>query len=250
MKKLLVSIANYGDDQLGYLNRVIDEFKSYKEFDVSVTIHSTTNINRSDIKLVMHPISVKFFLVFKHRMEFYEQRDNFDLFLYNENDMLIEEEAIKTYCKYDDSLPIDTCLGFLRYEQRINDNNLYFPDMNPFWGETIKEKDIQIGDSKYFKTQNPHQGCWLLSKAKLKTFLFSDGYFIETNSLETGATGPFLDWGLGGNIKKVHIQDRKDLKNCLIHHLSDKYANKPDAVWQHSPGPLTFEELMVKLNIQ
>lgn len=246
MKKILVSIANYGDGQLPYLNQIITEFKSYKDFDVTINVHTTVDLNIDGINVIKYPDSIKSLLTFKHRSEFYDQQEDFDLFLYDENDMLIKEDAIKTFIKYDDKLPQDTCIGFLRYELKNNDDNIYLLEMNPHWGEPIKSKNLNIVNSMYFQASNVHQGCWLLSKEKLKIAMTSGNYFKEINSLETGASGIFEDWSeLRGNIKKVFPQNKEDLQRCFIHHLSNKYASKNDPAWVGMSSYELFKRLQL-----
>jgi hypothetical protein len=112
--KLLVSLSSYGDKNLQYLNHVIDVYKSYKKYDVTIDVHCTVKLNRDDVNEIVHdnPETTCLF----HRQDFIRERDNFDLFLFAEYDMLIQEHCIDIFLKYDKLLLIDHCLGFIRYE--------------------------------------------------------------------------------------------------------------------------------------
>ena len=43
MKKILAVIVNYGEDQLEYLQQVIDEFKLFTKYKVTIVVHSNIN---------------------------------------------------------------------------------------------------------------------------------------------------------------------------------------------------------------
>lgn len=248
--KILISIAQYGNNQLNLLKKTIAEFQNYKKYQIDITVHVTENIDINNVNIVYHHPSIRKNLVFKHREEFLKKIDNYDLFLYNENDILITENNIDTFLKYDKILPDDYCLGFIRFEKRENDENLYFPDLNPYFGECIAEKTLTVNNHEYFRVFNIHQGCWLLTREKLKKICNTSHFLYENNSLEHGASSIFneLDWNfkLGGSIKKVYTRDKHDLKNCMIHHLSDKYININSPEWIN---PYTFKSLTENLQM-
>ena len=247
MKKLLISIPNYGSGSLHHLNRVINEFKSYKEFDVTVIVHTTVDLNIDEINVIKYPESIGMLLAFQHRHVFHQKANDFDLFLTCENDILIKEDTIKTFVKHDRILPQDTCLGFLRFEFKNDDyDNIYFLELNPWYGEPIKSKNIPIENSVYFEVANICQGCWLLSKEKLKVAMSSDSFLKEVANLEIAVCGIFKDWN--GNIRKVLPQNIEDLQRCAIHHLSNKYINGHPLIHMENP-PYTFTTLLNKLQM-
>lgn len=252
--KILVSISQYGIDQENYLKEIISEFKHYKNHTVDITVHGTIPLNIPEIEFIRHDPCIRKNLVFKHRKEFIEKLNDYDLFIYTENDMLIKEDAIDTYLKYDSSLPMDYCLGFIRFEHRAQDMNLYLPDMNEYWGLAVSEKKLTINGNDYFGLFNIHQGCWMLTREKLKHICNTPHFIYENDSLEHGASSIFNEMGwnfkLGGSIKKIYTRHKEDLSKCLIHHLSDKYCNINSPEWQCQPGPLTFNSLIDILDIR
>lgn len=251
--KLLVSISNYGTSQLPYLNSAIDEYLSYKKYDVTVVVDSTVPLDRDDVTVILQDPSLLHLLAHTHRQYFVDKQDDYDLFLYAENDILIKEEAIDTFLKYDQMFNYNQCLGFIRYEMRENDPKFYFPDVNSHW-PCIKSKRTEVNGSDFFEFINVHQGCWILPKEKLKHVInYSDFLILGSKSipnriqpglLETGASSIYRGWGSGnGIIDKFLTRNREDLKRCLIHHMSNKYCRLDDPVWQNDPGPTTFESL-------
>ena len=43
-KKILAVIVNYGEEQLGYLEQVIEQFNSFKNYNVEVVVHTNMSI--------------------------------------------------------------------------------------------------------------------------------------------------------------------------------------------------------------
>jgi hypothetical protein len=149
--------------------------------------------------------------------------------------MLIRESAIDTYLKYDQTLPVDNCIGFLRFENTPEDVK-YLIDIWPYahGGNYIRSNDMHINGMNYFSLANPHQACYLLTKQKLNfvientTFEYPDlnGFIIESSS-----SSLFTDWEAGpsGLLKKVYPKDKQDLEKLLIHHTPDCHVNEPGA---------------------
>lgn len=239
MIKLLVSIPNYGDQNLKFLDVVIDEYKSYKNYDVTINVHSTVPIPRKDINVIKYdPNSGT--MLYKHRQEFVDKQDDYDLFLAADNDILIKEEAIDLYMKYDKVLPANHVLGFIAYEKYENDDNLYlfhqwptahhesvkFNTEDRFTGTSyITDKDLVIGDQHYFMLTNVCQQCYLLTRDKLKLATATPG-FLRTDwpvlNKETAMSGIFTTWAhADGILYKVHTRNMEDLTKCLLHHLSN-----------------------------
>jgi len=228
--KILISLSSYGDKNLHLLNSVIDEYKSYKKYDVTIEVHCTVQLPRTDINQIVHdnPPTTSLF----HRKDFITSRYDYDLYLFGEYDMLIKESAIDIYLKYDKTLPINTCIGFIRYENTPEDLK-YLIDLWLIPGYNyIQSSSIVIQDHKYFSVTNVHQACYLLTKEKLQYVIDNTHYdFDNLNGLgvETSSSGIFADWeyGPGGAMQKVMPMDAEDLVNCLIHHMPDCHCNAP-----------------------
>ena len=247
--KILVSLSSYGDKNLHLLNSVIDEYRSYKKYDVTIEVHCTVPLPRTDINQIVHnnPATTSLF----HRKDFIRSRHDYDLFLFGEYDILIKESAIDTYLKYDKILPIHNCLGFLRFENTPQDVK-YFIDL---WLNTpgynyIKSQNIEIGNNRYFSLTNPHQACYLLSREKLNYVIDNTEFdFINLNGLgvESSSSTLFSDWSLGprGIIQKVYPVDRDDLQNLLIHHTPDCHVNAPGV---YNIDYLTYRNTSVSLS--
>lgn len=254
--KLLVSIPDFLGNQMQYLNTVIDEYKSFKKYDTTINVHTTVDIPRNDVNIIKHEKSVGR-LAYVHRSEFIEARNDYDLYIFTENDMLVKEEAVDTFLKYQSMLPETHCLGFIRYEQRPiddpNDTNLYLFDVwpNDVRGHLV-DRDIEINNNHYFTLKNPFQSCFLLTRGQLNHVIDNCGFDrTDWAGIETSSAGVYKNWEHGdGVINKVWTRNVEDLKKCLIHHLPNLHCDSP-----HKYGPnyhtqsATFNSLLKDLKL-
>jgi len=223
--KILVSLSSYGNKNLHYLNSIVDEYKSYKKYDIFIDVHCTVPIERTDINQIIHenPSTTSLF----HRKDFIEKQNDYDLFIFSEYDMLIREHCIDTFLKYDKLLPIDYCLGFIRYEN-TPENEEYLIDL---WKNISGYNYIHSVNNEYFEVSNVHQACYVLTKEKLKFVIQNSDFDIDTlsgNGPEMASSGIFKNWPIGpkGLITKV-LPKNKDIDFCFIHHMADCHCNPP-----------------------
>jgi len=258
MKNLSVFVSHFGNKNQQYLLKIIDNFSTYKNFNVDLFINYANDIlpikqllkkyNAQSINIFfeLHQKEIGEKLVFQHRKEIIKGLwcDNSDYILYVEDDILIPEIAILTAIDYTENVfGKNQICGFLRYEEK--DNKKYLIELNKSFPTINKIKD------DYFTIHNIHQGCWLLSLKNVKKSIefFNKNFYIYKNHprygcLEQGATGLFCENNEGVKLFEK-IYPKKDLDNLLIHHLSNKYINK-GGVWDN-PGAFTINELKEKI---
>lgn len=255
--KMLISLSSYGSKNLHLLNRCVDEYKSYKKYDVDIEVHCTVPLERADISQVVHsnvPTTCLF-----HREDFIHRKSDYDLFLFAEYDILIKECAIDTYLAYDSLLPSDYCIGFLRYET-TSENVLYLIDswLNIPGYSYISSKCLNIDGRNYFSLSNPHQGCYVLTKAKLQHVINNSQFsFNSLNGLgvESASSTIFHDWSLGprGIMKKVYPTSEQELTTLLIHHTPDCHVNPPGVYginpFKYRNDSVTLDKLFLDLNL-
>jgi hypothetical protein len=238
--KLLVSLSSYGDKNLHLMNQVIDTYKSFKKYEVNIDVHCTVPVNRSDINEIVHtnpPTTCLF-----HRKDFIHKQEDYDLFIFAEYDMLIKEECIDTYVKYDKILPEDYSLGFIRYEN-TPENDQYLIDL---WQNIpnynyIEDRSLKVNGVDYFTLNNVHQACYVLTQSKLKYVIKNTQYDVDSlqgHGPELASSGIFSKWPIGprGIINKVLPLNFDDLNNCFIHHMADCHCNPPGV----NSDPMTF----------
>lgn len=230
--KILISISTYGEKNNKYLNQVIDEYKSFKKYDTDIIVNGTIPLERKDITFVTHknPKNTAYF----HRKEFFEKQDDYDFFLFSENDMLIFEDSIDLYAQYENKLPENYCLGFLRFEN-TPEKVKYLIDLwlNVHGYDFIKNQCISINDESFFIVTNPFQSSYILSRKKLKYVIKNSNYLttgdeFASEVIESASSGIFTDWGFQtGVINKVIPLSKDSIKKCFIEHLPGNHCNPP-----------------------
>ena len=275
--RVLAVIVNYGNKQLEYLKRIIQEYDNFRKYKVKVILISTEHINglkykNLEIKQEIFDASLGYWLAHKHKKFIAENKDKFDIFVYSENDMLITEENIDVFAKHSKNLSkINLVPAFLRYETN-NGKDKCLIDLHPNHAANripfyfamkhiisllpektalalglhpiIRKNNIRVNGKKYFEVQNLHQGSYVLTKSQLKTVLGSGNYFNEKKNYagirEGAASNVYANCG----ITKVISQE--DLENSLIHHLPEKYVGKHQTYVKKQA--ITFEGLREFLN--
>lgn len=222
--KILVAIANYGSRNHHYLERLLSEYRSMS-FEVKLVVLS--NIPKSlgsDVEVkVGLPTSDPWSLPFAHKSLFAERIDQYDLFIYSEDDTLITERNIEDFIEVNALVPEFNIVGFLRYEI-APDGTKYYSTVHRHYHWDI-HSIFKIGQYIFARYTNDHSGCYLLTQKQLKKALASGCYLRDPRKgrydlLVTAATDPYACCGM----KKVICISR--LQDFALHHLPDKYCGK------------------------
>lgn len=212
--KIKTYIANYGENQLWCLKKMLQEFATFDRYKIDIVIYTNTNIENFCCKLYNNDIGSN--LPYMCREDMANDIENYDLFLYNENDHLITQKNIDAFVEFQKELSSNEIAGFIRYE--IRDNQHILVD--------IVSESIEHQDDYKVSFQNKHQGCYLLTKNQLKHCIDS-GQFLHQSGrgpygpLEQGATDPYNKC----NLNKVFPADSR-IKNHLIWHMTNKYTKE------------------------
>ena len=93
--KLLAVLVNFGDEQLNYLEEVVKELKSFKRYQVTVIVQSNIPLDIEGIDLVnVVKLNNYQLLPLTCRAEIWKRKDDFDVFIYGENDHLFLESHV------------------------------------------------------------------------------------------------------------------------------------------------------------
>ena len=115
--RILVAIASYGTKNDHFLNRVIEEYRTFPH-DVHIVVLSNQEKPlppKVELKVGI-PVSNPWSLPFAHKPIFAERKNDFDLFIYSEDDTPITLKNLDAFLRYTKCLPEDQIAGFLRYE--------------------------------------------------------------------------------------------------------------------------------------
>jgi len=222
--KILVAIANYGTKNMGFLGTVIKEYRSMSyRTDIVVLSNIPKELGPGVEVKVGLPSKNPWSLPFAHKKLFAERANDYDLFIYSEDDTLITEHHIKSFLDVTRILPKHQIAGFLRYEVDTLGKKYYSTVHSHFhW---IPGSVTRIGDYSFARFTNDHSACYLLTREQLKMAIDSGGYVVEPHDerydlLVAAATDPYTQCGLTKVICTSHLQDFE------LHHLPDIYIGR------------------------
>ena len=223
--KILVAIANFGTKNAMYLEKLLDEYRSMARFSVDIVVFS--NIPKDlgpDVEVIVGlPTKDPWSLPFGHKALFAERMQQYDLFIYSEDDTLITERNIDAFVKMTKILPEKYIAGFLRYEISEKGRKYYNDFHNHFHWDP--NSVLTIGEYIFAYYTNEHSACFILTQGQLQKAINSGGFLLPPRKgrydmLVTAATDPYTQCGLKKLICISHLDD------FCIHHLPNVYIGK------------------------
>ena len=237
--RLLVTIASFGDKNLGFLKKIIQGYRSMPmDVDVVVLSNAPKDLGEGVKVLVGLPTKDPWSLPFAHKPVLAENADRYDLFIYTEDDMEVTERNIQAFLDATPQLAPTEIAGFLRYE--IDKAGEWsFPDVHGMFRwkpETVERR----GGYTIAEFSNEHAAFFILTKSQLKQAIASGGFLRSPckgryDMACTAATDPYLNCGF----RKVICISALD--DFLIHHMSNRY------VGQLGPSLSAFKEQVAAL---
>jgi len=224
MQKILVAIANYGSRNEHYARRLIE---TYRGFSCSVDIVILSNIPKDfgpDVEVrVGLPSKNPWSLPFAHRPLFAERQDQYDLFIYSEDDTEIAERHVSAFLDAQRYLPEDRIAGFIRYE-RSPDGTVFYSTIHGHYHWDPRSV-FQSGPYTFARYTNDHSACFILTRNQLKQCIATRRFLVEPHEgpydmLCTAATDPYTSCGFEKVVPVSHLD-----AFCL-HHLPDKYLGE------------------------
>jgi SAM-dependent methyltransferase len=222
--RLLVTIASFGDKNLGFLKKIIQGYRSMPmDVDVVVLSNNPKDLGEGVKVLVGLPTEDPWSLPFAHKPVLAENADRYDLFIYTEDDMEVTERNLQAFLDATPHLAPTEIAGFLRYEVD-SDGGWSFPDAHGSYRwklETVGRR----GGYTIAEFNNEHAAFFILTQAQLKKAVASGGFLRSPckgryDMACTAATDPYLNCGFR---KVVCISALDDF---LIHHMSNRYVGR------------------------
>lgn len=221
--RILVAIASWGTKNDPYLSQLIREYRSMP-FDVDIVV--VTNIGRGldpEVELFVVDLKGKVpeSLPNFHKKIFAERQNDYNLFIYSEDDTLVTERNIRAFLGACAILPENEVAGFFRYE-RGSDGQLNYPEVHgPHrWDcESVRRR----GEHIFAAFTNEHSACYVLTRSQLQKAITSGGFLVEPHrgkydQICSAATDPYTQCGFQ---KVIGISAFDDF---LVHHLPNKYV--------------------------
>jgi 2-polyprenyl-3-methyl-5-hydroxy-6-metoxy-1,4-benzoquinol methylase len=162
-------------------------------------------------------------LPFAHKPIFAHRLEQFDLFIYSEDDMEVTEQNIEAFLRVTTALEPDEIAGYLRYETDPNGIKVLTDAHGGYrWKPDSVKRRRECTVAEY---SNEHAAFYLLTQAQLRKAIASGGFLCEPyegrhDMLCAAATDPYTRCGLR---KVICISE---LESFLIRHMSNLYVNR------------------------
>lgn len=240
-KKLLICIAHhYVPEKLIYLKQVVERFLSY---NLDVTIIIDTNSYELLKYLNYHNVYIyannklehPHHLAWLHRQHIKDFIDDFDYFMYIEDDIDLPFKNFVEYLNNFELLFPNYVPSFIRVEtldgidyavdvqkqQKINNSNI-----------------IKIGDKKFISLNRPYHAFWIMPHKELKETISND-FINYCKDRELAASYPMS----GLSKKPLIMLDNNKISNlCYSYHLPNKYVNMIGV--EHKFGRIELDNLL------
>src|ERR1700722_17509997 len=180
--KTLVTIASYGTGNDRYLSQLVREYQSMS-FDVDIVVLSNQRKEVGPgVEVVVVDLKGKnpWSLPFLHKDLFAARLEDYDLFIYSEDDTLIREKNIKAFLDVSAVLPENEIPGFLRFEEAPN-GKLNYPEVHGHFHWDPSSVQIRGAYTLAFLT-NEHSACYVLNRKQLRKAIDSRGYLVGPHS--------------------------------------------------------------------
>jgi hypothetical protein len=222
--RILVAIANYGTKNARYAKNLIQEFQSMP-FDVTIFLLSERPKSYGDDVTVMVGLPTKdpWFVPFAHRRLFQEKVDEYDLFIYSEDDTLIQTSNVIAFLNATERLGENLIPGFVRYELDSDGRKSYPEVHGPYhW---VPSSVKRMGEYAFARFTNEHSACYMLTQKQLRRAIASGGYALDPHQgrydfMCSGGNDPYTQCGFTRVVCFSHLRDFE------LHHLSDAYVNR------------------------
>lgn len=226
--RVLVALASYGTSNDCYLLRLIQEYRTMA-FDIDIVVLS--NLNKKpgpevEILVGLPDRRNPWSLPFAHKRIFADRLENYDLFIYSEDDILITEKNLRSFLEVNESLRENEVPGFIRVEKG-SDGSVNYPDVHGNFHWVSSSLRSRAGYTLAHFT-NEHAACYVLTQAQLRKAIKSGGFLVGPHEwkydlLCAAATDPYTRCGFTKLIPISHLD------NFTVHHLTNKYVGRVGA---------------------
>lgn len=221
-------------DRIKFINKILDETNRY-ELTTDIFIHTNSQeveyslfdeYTNGKLTIIYHDLTNThpFFLTWKCRDLLKQQQNDYDIFMYIEDDILVPYKAIQYWLTYHERIiNLHYNLGFVRIE--IENDIEYITDLKGEKLDTI----IRIHENDYcVNNKNPYCAFWIYNKNEFNKFVHSEyydpyhivGYEIREISA-VGLHGKYTSWYKN---TVIPIIDQQLIKDCKIYHLPNNYV--------------------------
>jgi 2-polyprenyl-3-methyl-5-hydroxy-6-metoxy-1,4-benzoquinol methylase len=220
--RVLVVIASYGEKNMNSLRSIISRYRAMP-FAVDVVVASDKEkANLAVQQVIGTPSRNPFSLPFAHQRVFASRVDQYDLFIYSEDDIGVTEANLRAFARVAKILGPDDVPGFVRYEE--GPHGISFPDFHGRF-HWLPASVRRYGEYLTAQFTNDHAGFYVITNQQLRRALDSKRFVAEPyegkyEMLESAATHIYVNCGLRRVLCVSHLDE------FMIHHIPNRYAGK------------------------
>lgn len=228
----------YLESRTKYINQIIQETNKYVyQTDVFIhtnnaelTLESFVAYTNGILTIVLHDLTNvdPFYLTWMSRGLMSAQKDDYDIFMYIEDDILVPNTAILYWLENSEKLIHHNYnLGFVRIE--VEDDEEYITDLYGY-GERM-DTILSLDGSLYcVNNKNPYCAFWIYTRAEFNKFVSSAHYNLHNNTncnygirerSAIGLHGTGMQWYKD---TLIPIVDNTLTNQCKIFHLPNNYV--------------------------
>lgn len=236
---ILICIAYHHATDGNYDNlcKVISNIQTHYKCKYDLVVHTNNEEGKQQILnkfqniniIVCNNLEHPYFLTWQHRSYMIDKIDQYDAFIYVEDDIVIKYEQLINHLKNLNDLWPNYVPVLVRYEFNKHNERYSVDSIEPF--KLRSENIIQNNNVFYCNVGMYYSGCWSLTKPILKELINQGLEFLTTKrekSREVAAS--LVNWELNKQ-GVVQIEKQADKfqisEHSLIHHTSNKYVNQP-----------------------
>jgi len=222
--RVLVAIANHGTKNDVYVQQLLAAYRAMPiAVDIVILSDRPKDLGRDVEVRVGAPTANPWSLPFAHRKLFIERQNDYDFFIYSEDDTLLTWQAFKAFADSQQVLAPNEIAGFMRMEIGP-DGSRYYSTCHSFfrWDpNSIRER----GGKLWARYTNEHAACYIVSRDQLRRAIASGGFTVEPHEgrhdmLCAAATDIYTRCGF----ERLVCLD--ELETFTLRHLPDKYIGK------------------------
>lgn len=243
-KSLLICIAfHYVPDRIKYLLEVLDSFVLEYNIDLYIIIDTNSPVKieglkhflyKDKIKVVVHKdLKHPFHLTWCHRKHIKDNIDNYDNFMYIEDDIYLPFENYLNYLENFKILYPKYVPGFVRIEKKEA-----FKFISDVPKKQIRE-EVGIGGKQFHSFPFPinYHAFWIMPSKELKESM-KDNFVQYTDGREFAAM--YVGWELGKSVM-VELENGLISNKCYSYHLPNNYALSEG----HPNGKIKIQEVFI-----
>ena len=199
-----------------------------------------TCTSEMEIDIQEHPASLRLEMTMQHRIEVQKHLEDFDMFLYAEDDVHVELRHVMAYLRHSRKLMnapngAKYLLGWQRFEKTgigLGASQIMWENGPDSW------HPVEIGGELYATMVNPHAGAWIATREELQQLEKQCRILRVPQTANSFTRVRAAGWNMYLNCGRRKVLPLVDFPAFIVHHLPDKNW------WQRSECAVLVPDLL------